>query len=165
VDLPCPEPPQQAKSAVGKLFLRLPRTLRPPMLILSAQMGRTACVARKLDFLELRDSNAQSLVNSAQSRLLRPFWRPCDLLEKVAAQRIVRTPDRPIGFTYQLRHDVQIADAREEGGQITERLVDIDLLEVGLCEPRGVGPILVGGRSSSTSLPRRMRSARTTGRR
>ena len=96
----------------------------------------------QLDVVELRNRDPECLLDAPEARLAGPFGRPRDLLEEVATEGIVRSPDRPIGVPDELGHDVQIADAREEGRQLSKLRVHVDLFEVGLREPRGIGRIL-----------------------
>src|SRR6185436_14579459 len=85
----CPQEAHQAKSAVGKLLLRLPRAGRTPMLILPANVRPSLRVAVRLDLSQLRHRNAERLLDSPKPRIACPLSRGGDPFEEVAAERIV----------------------------------------------------------------------------
>ena len=108
------------------------------------QVRRATRVAPQIDLLELRHGHAQGALYATEPGGPRALLRLGHLLQKVAAERIVGAADRPIGFPNELRNQVQVADGTEEHGQLTEPLIDVDLLEVGLGEPlriRGILPV------------------------
>lgn len=63
------------------------------MLILHSQMRRAAIVSLEVQFLEPRNGDPQSLLYSLQSALAQILSHLGDLIEKIAAIGIIRTPD------------------------------------------------------------------------
>lgn len=70
-----PQQAHQPKRPIRELFLVLPRTLRPPVLVLATQVGSTASVAREFDFLQLRHGDSQRVTDPAQARVARSLIR------------------------------------------------------------------------------------------
>ena len=60
-----PKQSHQTEGPVGELLLRLPRTLRAPVLVLSPQMRNSSAIAGELDLLKLRHGRLQRLLNAA----------------------------------------------------------------------------------------------------
>ena len=101
--------------------------------------------------LELWNGNLQSVNDSAQTCPTSPLRRFGDLLDEIAAIRIVGPPDRPVGFTHELRDDVRITHGAQEISHEPKCAVCIDLLEKGLAQPRDVVFVL-GVRSAQPLL-------------
>ena len=108
------------------------------MLVFTPQVRCAACIAPQIDFFELRNGDPEGFLYSPQPRIAGPLLGFCYLLEEIAAERIVGSPDRTIGFAHKLWDKVKVADRCEEPGQGTKWLVDVYLLEVGLPQPHSI---------------------------
>ena len=99
-------------------------------------------------------SRQSSISSSWGTATRRAFWitpQPCrsgsllrvgNLLQEVTAEGVIRPAGRPVGLTDKLRDEVQVPDRLEEHGEIPELLVDVDLLQVGLRQTRGIRVVI-----------------------
>src|ERR1700735_433657 len=101
--------------------------------------------------LKLRNGDLESVNDSAQTCPTSPLRRVGDLLDEIAAVRIARPADRPIGLTHKLRDDVRVTHGAQEISHEPKFAVCIDLLEKGLAQPRGV-VFVFGARSAQPLL-------------
>ena len=99
------------------------------MFVPTSQVMDTPGILIQLKRLKLGHSDGEGLENAAKTRSTRPLWRPCYLLDEVTTVRIVRLPNRPIGFSYQLRDDVRITHRTQEVSNDSELPIRVDLLE------------------------------------
>src|SRR5579885_1008338 len=85
-------------------------------------------VLRKL--LQLRYSDTESILNTAQARFLSSFRRAGDLLKEITTIRIELASYRAFRVANELRHDMVVTDGVEEFSNFAEFAVRIDLLQV-----------------------------------
>lgn len=87
-----PEQPQEPQRAVGELVFRLPRIMRPPVLIPAAQVGRASDISPQFEFLELRHGHSQRVSDAAQACHPGLLGGASHLLQEIATKRIVVLP-------------------------------------------------------------------------
>lgn len=148
-----PEKTEQAQGSVRELFLRLPASVGPPMLIEALEVRYTPNVPIEYQFPELRNSDAKGFPDAAESRLSGIPWRPGQLLEEVSPIRVAYTTDGSIGLADELGNEMEVADLREELTNLTKASVRVNLLQVGLREAAGVVPIVVIGPLDDDARP------------
>ena len=87
--------------------------------------------------------HAQRALDAAEPGGPGAFLGLGDLLQEIAAEGVVRPSDRTVGLAHELRDQVQVPDGAEERGQIAKRLIDVDLLQIGLGEPLRIRGVLL----------------------
>lgn len=115
------------------------------MLVSGAQVRYSPGVSRQLYFFKLRDGDLEGFADSSHASVSRALLRSGDLFQEIASERIVRPAYRAVGFTNQLRNQVQVPDRSEESHQVAEWQIHVDLLQVGLRKSLVVGSILFVG--------------------
>lgn len=88
-----PQQPHQAQGPVRELFLALPRSLCPPVLVLAPEVRRAARVPPQIDLLQLRNRHPQGALYATEPGSPRALLGLGDLLQKIAAEGIVRPAD------------------------------------------------------------------------
>src|SRR5437867_5413948 len=106
-------------------------------------MRYSPVVSPQLQFLELRDSNAEGITDAAQSCSLSLFRRTSNLFQKVAAKRVFALSYRAIRLAHELRNNVQVAYRPQKVRHVTESLVGIDLFEIRLRKTLLILPVMI----------------------
>lgn len=139
-----PEQPKQTQRAVRELFLRLPSTFRPPVLILPAKVRCTLrLISEELKLLKLWHRDLQRLGDLAQPRIAGAIRSARDLLKEIRPKGITASRDVAIRFPNELRDEMKIPDRSEKLRQFAEFTVYVDLFNIGLVQSCGVLSIFV----------------------
>ena len=138
-----PEKADQAKRSVGELLLSLPCTLWAPMLVLSTEMRRSSNrVPPEFEILQLRHGDLERFADPPQPGATSLRRAAGDLFEKIATVGVVLVTHGAIGLPDELRDYVQIAYGSQELNDLTKPPIHIDLFEVCLRQPLGVGLVI-----------------------
>jgi len=113
------------------------------MLIPADEVRGATRVPLELKLLQLRNRNLQGLLYARQPSIAGSLRYACQLFKEVSTKRIVSMANRTVGFTDELRNDMQVGDRSQEFRQRSILSVDVDLFEIGLRQPLRVSLVLV----------------------
>ncbi len=113
------------------------------MLVFSTEMGSPPDrISPELEILQLRHGDLERFADPSQPGATGLRRAASDLFEEIATVGIVLVTHGAIGLPDELRDYVQIAYGSEEFNDLTKTPVHIDLFEIRLRQPFGVGLVL-----------------------
>lgn len=113
------------------------------VLIGSVQKRGTSLILFQLELLKLRRRHLKGRIDLFEARLQGLFRRFGDLLQKIAAVKIVAAVRRALRLLVQLGNHMQIAYLGRRLGDNSEILVRTHLLKKGLRQPAWIGCIFL----------------------
>src|SRR5262249_55733313 len=93
---------------------------------------RAAIVTDEFNLSQLGNGYFERVADSPQSRKARAFLRVGDLLQKIAAERIICLAYGAVRLTNELGDNVQVSDRLGKRRPFSKRPIHIDLFEVRL---------------------------------
>ncbi len=121
------------------------------MLVASLQVGPTCFVLNQFKLTQLGYSSLQAVNDPAETTIASCHSSLGNPKQEVASIRVIETIRMEAGLPEQVRNQVEITDGAEKVCDWAELPVRVDLLQVRLGQPLGVGLIL-GARAYENNL-------------